>query len=165
MDPFRATTRMLAQQVLGHLDYDPLTGEPHPKPHSGAGDPRLAPARMHVHLELESMIRGICRQIWIDSAAVSANAEAQIREAVAKVDLEAEIARAVAAELGRARYDITSIVRKKIEALIDLGISDAIGDAPRKLANKIAGRMWDAVFGSDVPRKGWLGSMRSRRKK
>lgn len=155
MDPFRDTARMLANQVLGHLNYDPETGEHYPKPHSGTGDPRIAPARMQVRIELESMIRGMCKQVWIDSAAVAQNAEMQIREAASRIDLEAEIHKAVAHELSCMRRDITKIVQDKIKALIDLGISDAIGDAPRKLANKIAGRMWDAMFGDDFPRKGW----------
>jgi hypothetical protein len=148
-DPKDRYAVMLARQVLGQHDYE------NPRPHSGTGDPRLADAQMRVDLHLESMVRGICRQVWIDSAAVAANVESQVREAAAKADVETEIAKAVAAEFARMRCEITNIVKRKVEGLIDLAVSDAVGDAPRKLANKIAGRMWDAVFGNEVRRKGW----------
>ena len=118
-----------------------------PKPHSGTGDSRLADARMTVDLRLESMVRGICQQIWVDSAAVAANAEAKVREALNQTNIEAEIDKAIAREMDNLRHWLNQKVSKRLNELVDRAIDERIGDAPRLLAKKITDKMWAAYTG------------------
>jgi hypothetical protein len=138
MDPFRETALMLARQVTGLDDLDRRA------PHPGASDPRVAGAKMEINLRLESMVRGICQQVWVDSAAVASVVEARVREAVNESSIEAEIARAVQAELDFARRSIVDRVRKRIQDSIDRAIDERVGKAPATLAKKITDKMWDA---------------------
>lgn len=165
MDPFRDTVSMLAHQVLGHLEYDRKTGEHFAKPHSGASDPRLAGAKMTIDLRLESMVRGICQQIWVDSAAVAANAEGKVREALSEANIDLEIAKAVKLEMDNMRSWIAERVRKRIYEAVDRAIDERIGGAPKLYAKRITDRMWTSYFGKPPGRSNIYGRTRAPRTK
>jgi hypothetical protein len=143
MDTFRDMSMMLARSILTSSELVNNEGRKL-RPHVGAGDQRLAGAKMEVNLRLEAMVRGICQQVWIDQAAVAANIEDRVREALAETSIEAEIARAVASEISRMRSWIVDKVQKRIEKLIDDAIDERIGKAPATLAKKITDKMWNA---------------------
>ena len=123
---------------------------------------------MQVDVRLESMVRGIVRQVWVDSAAVTSVVEERVREAISQSNIEKVITETANREVALARERITRMVQDKIARFVEAGVDAALGDGPRKLANKIASRMWDRVFGDVAKRGGTLayrGSNRAPRRK
>jgi hypothetical protein len=159
VDPFREQSLMLARQVLGYKNPDD------PSPHSAVGDPRVASAQLRVDVRLESMVRGICQQLWVDSAGIAANAEARVREALSQTNIEFEIAKEVKHQLDDMRRWITDRVRKRIEQLVDQAIDERIGQAPQLLAKKITGKMWSAFTGRSTGKSDIYGRGRDKRAK
>jgi hypothetical protein len=136
---------LLAQTILG------LHG-PDGKPHMRGADARLASGRVEVDIRMESMVRGMAQQIWMDAASIAASAEAAIREAVSKVDLEQVIKETVAAELARVRAELHDKVRREIDGLVGVAVHDAIGTKIAAEAKALAFSAWRTVM-SDEPKK------------
>lgn len=163
-EPSDYYAKTLARAVLGMDDFN------NPKPHPGTVAPELARAQMTIDLRLESMVRGICQQIWVDSAAVAANVEAKVREALNQTNIEREIDKAIEREMGNLRRWLAEKASKRLNELVDRAIDERIGDAPKLLAKKITDRMWAAYTGrkpgkSDIYGRGYVDSRGHTRKK
>lgn len=134
---------MLARQFLGFEDY--------------SKDARILPAEIssaqaQVEINLSSMVRGIRRQIWIDTAAIADRVEKQLEAACADVNIDRVIAEAVAAEIANMKRTIGDVVRKRIHDMIENAILDKIQDGPYRYASKVVARMWDALV-PEVPKR------------
>jgi hypothetical protein len=130
---------LLAQTILG------LHG-PDGRPHVRGADPKLASARVEVDVRMESMVRGMAQQIWMDAASIAASAEAAVREAVSKVNLEQVIKDTVANELARVRAELATTVQKRIAGIVESAVHDAVGREVAAEARAIAVASWHKVM-------------------
>lgn len=148
-DPRSYFATTLARQILGEEEFEQRRLRENAE---GLNRAELADARLRVDVHLESMVRGITKQIWLDSAAVSRVVEERVRAAMDEHKLEEAIQRAVTAEVERARAEIRRRVEEKVKQMTEYAIEGAVGDGPRQLARKVASRVWASAFPEIKPR-------------
>lgn len=128
---------MLARQILGDADYQDQASRLPPA--------EVSRAEATVQINLESMVRGIRRQVWIDSAAIAQRVHDQLGEAIKGLSIEAVIVKAVKVELARVEREAEQMVRTEVEKQIKAMVASYLGDEPIKLARQAAQDMLDHV--------------------
>jgi predicted ATPase len=130
--------QMLARQVLAMPNAD--GSEP-------AVSGRIADAgHATVEIEMRGIIHNIRRQIWVDGAAINKRICDEIDRQAAEVDMQAEITKAVRAEITSVLHNLVATVRTRVNRLVEDSIDKQIGTLPQRIARKFADRLWREAF-------------------
>lgn len=94
-----------------------------------------------VSIELRGMVHHIRQHIMLDYAALATKVVNEIEKQVAAVDLDAEIARLVRAEVDSIRHRLGHMVRERIDKHVTAVIDSRVGNFAKRIARKVSDRM------------------------
>lgn len=128
----------LAQLIIGMRDAERLE-------HRGP-DARLASGLIEVDIRMESMVRTMVHEIWMDAGQLAASAEAAVREATAQVSIVKVVQDIVARQVAAVKIDLESKIAKRISEIVESAIADATGNGLRTYAQQVAEKLWDKAM-------------------
>lgn len=130
--------QMLARQVLSMREPDGST------PRATPGIERAGGAT--VEIDIRGMVHNIRRQIWIDSAQLNAWVTEEIERQAGAIDLRAEVAKVVKAEISQAISGLAVRAREVVGGIVRDEIHRRIGELPARIARKLTTKLWDEAF-------------------
>jgi hypothetical protein len=102
----------------------------------------LAPT---LRLDVQALVRGMSRQVMIDSAEIARLCSAEWERQAGEIDLDKSIRDAVAKHIQIAHRDMDHIIETRLKFRVEQAVDALIGDFATQTAKRIADRLIDAA--------------------